>query len=878
MAGPLDRAFVEILPDFSKFGKELKKGVDDATKVLEARFEASMARIERSSIRTARNVAQHFNDAFAGLVRDADNAADDAEDALRDIDAPDVDVDVDVDPRQVDDEVDDAVRRADPPDINVDVNADREGSFARFLSSITGVRLPIAGFTALAGAAGAAGTALIQFAAAAAPAVGIVAGLPAAIGVGAAAIGTLQLATQGMGEAFEAAFGSAEDFDAAMEGLAPSAQASAQAFRDLTPAMTELQQSAQQGFFDGMAAGITAAGNALLGPLTEGATAAATGMGNIVDGLLNIAASSTGVDFVSSSFSTLNAIIANISEPVQNLFTALLDLGTAINTAFGGEEAGAGLASLIQRFADFITAATESGEAVGWVENALAVFQALGDILSPIVGIIGAIGSIASDTGGNILGVFGQALGAIEEFLTSAEGIDTVTTLFEMFNTIGGLFGDILAGIGPALPPIISGISALVSAVAPLIAPLATIVGELLTALAPLLTAVADAIEPLIDPIVSLAQMIGGVLVTAINAVMPIVTSLLNIFSAVAVPVLNIITQLFAAFSPIITTLLAALMPLFEALTPIFDLLAMLGDILATILVPIFEVLGEILLWVVETIIIPVLIPIIEFLAELFATVLTDAIQGFVDFFTTIVDVLVGIFNFFKDAWNTSIDNIMAAWDAFQILLEIGKQFIQDNVFEPIQNGISAVGDFISGVLDDIESGWDSFIDFLGSIPDRISGAVSGMWDGIWDAFKGAINSIIDGWNNLSFSVPSVDMGPLGEFGGFTLSTPNIPRLQVGGMSMGEGLAYLDPNEAILPLEDPRTTDLLAAALGRAVMDARTGTDDESAPSGPVTGQEDIVVRVYIGDRELTDIVDVQIDQHNETMLRRARAGTRRNR
>src|SRR5690606_12243417 len=147
-----------------------------------------------------------------------------------------------------------------------------------------------------------------------------------------------------------------------------------------------------------------------------------------------------------------------------------------------------------------------------------------------------------------------------------------------------------------------------------------------------------------------------------------------------------------------------------------------------------------------------------EFLAELFATVLTDAIQGFVDFFTTIVDVLVGIFNFFKDMWTTSVDNVMEAWDRFQVALEIGKDFIQDNVFEPIQNGISAVGDFISGVLDDIESGWDSFIDFLGSIPDRISGAVSGMWDGIWDAFKGAINSIIDAWNNLSFSVPSVDM------------------------------------------------------------------------------------------------------------------------
>jgi hypothetical protein len=344
------------------------------------------------------------------------------------------------------------------------------------------------------------------------------------------------------------------------------------------------------------------------------------------------------------------------------------------------------------------------------------------------------------------------------------------------------------------------------------------------------------------------------------------------------VPVLNIIMQLFAAFSPILTTLLAALMPLFEALTPIFDLLAMIGNLLATILVPIFEVWADILLWVVETIIIPVLIPTIEFLAELFATVLTGAIQGFVDFFTGMVDVLVGIFNFFKDMWTTSVDNIMEAWDQFQVALEIGKDFIQDNVFEPIQDGIDAVGDFISDTLDDIESGWDSFINFLGDIPGRISGAVSGMWDGIWNGFRSAINSIIDGWNGLSFSVPSVDLGPLGEFGGFTLSTPNIPRLQVGGMSMGEGLAFLDPNEAILPLEDPRTTDLLAAALGRAVMDARTGTDGESAPGGPVTGQGDIVVRVYIGDRELTDIVDVQIDQHNETMLRRARAGTRRNR
>jgi hypothetical protein len=63
------------------------------------------------------------------------------------------------------------------------------------------------------------------------------------------------------------------------------------------------------------------------------------------------------------------------------------------------------------------------------------------------------------------------------------------------------------------------------------------------------------------------------------------------------------------------------------------------------------------------------------------------------------------------------------------------------------------------------------------------------MWNSIVSGFRSALNTIISGWNNLSFTTPSVDLGPLGSFGGFTIGTPNIPLLQRGGLIQRAGIA-----------------------------------------------------------------------------------------
>lgn len=103
----------------------------------------------------------------------------------------------------------------------------------------------------------------------------------------------------------------------------------------------------------------------------------------------------------------------------------------------------------------------------------------------------------------------------------------------------------------------------------------------------------------------------------------------------------------------------------------------------------------------------------------------------------------------------------------------------------------SGIGDFFSGLFTkwwNLFTGfWGSIIDFFKSIPGKVSSVTSGMFDGIKNAFKAAVNFVIRGWNSIKLSLPSVDMGPLGKFGGFTLQVPQLPLLAKGGDIRGAG-------------------------------------------------------------------------------------------
>lgn len=709
------------------------------------------------------------------------------------------------------------------------------GGFARVAAGLTA-------FGSVVGILGAAAASAIQFAAALAPAAGAVAALPAVIGVAAGAVATLQVALAGVGDAFAAAAtGDADEFNDAIASLAPNAQSAARALREITPQFQALQQSVQNAFFAGFDATLQSIAATLVGPLTAGMTAAASGLAGLTTRIGEAVTSGAGVAFIESSFAALSNIIANLTEPVGLLIEAFASLGSSINLAFGGEAAGAGLANLITQFADFINRAADSGAAIGWVEGAMAVFSQLGTIIQQVVGIIGAVGSVAQDTGGNILGAFGAALTSVNAFLSSAEGIATLTSIFTTLNTVGALFGDVLSGLLPVIAPLVG---QLVSGLVPILQSLVPILVQIGALAAPIFSQILAAVLPLIPPLLSL-----------VSAILPLVAQLLTSVVTAAAPLLEALT----------TLLVSILTPLIPALEPLLLIFGELAITLSEILTPVIQLVGDILLWMVNEVIIPFVIPILELLAEWVGVQLTTAFQLMADVFTAVVNAIATAAQWVWDQLKARFNEMKLGFQILGQAFQTAGNFIKNNVFTPLKNAATSVKTALANTWNSVKSAFQGVVDKFNSGVSKIKTALSS----IWTAVKGAYNALASGWNRINieigpFSIPDWVPG----IGGATFHIddiiPSIPRLAVGGFTgAGSPLAQLDPNEMVLPLESARGIDALADAIARA----------SAMTAGPGLGGG-IEVRVFIGDRELTDIIDVQIEQHDDDVAHDARIGS----
>lgn len=103
---------------------------------------------------------------------------------------------------------------------------------------------------------------------------------------------------------------------------------------------------------------------------------------------------------------------------------------------------------------------------------------------------------------------------------------------------------------------------------------------------------------------------------------------------------------------------------------------------------------------------------------------------------------------------------------------------------ETFRNVVRGALEAVGGVVGWLRDRFNDLVGFIGGLPGRIGNVARGMFDGIRDAFRGAINWIIDRWNGLQFSLPSVST-PFGKVGGFTLGTPDISRMHMGGIVPG---------------------------------------------------------------------------------------------
>jgi ABC-type transporter Mla subunit MlaD len=191
-----------------------------------------------------------------------------------------------------------------------------------------------------------------------------------------------------------------------------------------------------------------------------------------------------------------------------------------------------------------------------------------------------------------------------------------------------------------------------------------------------------------------------------------------------------------------------------------------------------------------------------------------NVILGTLKYVVNLISTIIGaamafISMLWSDAWDAIKGVVGAVWDA---IIGTIKWYI-DQVYGIWSTLVTTITGIWSGLWNNLRAivsgALDGIVSFLSGVKSRIATVASGMWDGIKDAFREAINFIIRGWNNLSLTVPKVEV--FGKtIGGWSLDTPNIPLLAQGGIVTAPTLAMIGEAgpEAIVPLSNANRSNL----------------------------------------------------------------------
>lgn len=206
--------------------------------------------------------------------------------------------------------------------------------------------------------------------------------------------------------------------------------------------------------------------------------------------------------------------------------------------------------------------------------------------------------------------------------------------------------------------------------------------------------------------------------------------------------------------------------------------------------------------------------------------------------FKAIVDYITGVIQFFQF--------LGQQWQFVMNTITLAVAVVKTVIVNTWNNIVQALEDALQRGKDR----WNNFFTTIQAIAGRIGSVLSGIWSGITNGLKAGlnaaitlINGAIDGIN----AVTSVVHIP---------GIPRIPYLAKGGTAFA-GRSYV-VGENGPELFQPNTT-------GRVVSNASAfGNTGDSTPN----------IQVFIGDQELTQLVDTRVKVNNRQVKRNVRSGS----
>jgi phage-related protein len=601
-----------------------------------------------------------------------------------------------------------------------------------------------------------------------------------------------------------------------LEGLTESQKTFAKFIASLKPQIDALKESVAAAFLPDLQKAIDQIVN---GPAFDVITAGLTGIGDAL-GDASLALSDAITD--AANLANLDAVFKTSEDVIRSL-------GGALSGAYGAALSALAIADpQIRGFFDFLE--SKAGQLDAWLKTeegkkeferiikeaesiAKDAFKIIGDTIS------GLFNLGTSGAGQPLLDYFKQVAADFKAFTETDAGVklftDLSTNAAKVLDAVGGFVKEIVK-IG-ARPE--------VGIVAEKFAEMAPTVGKILEELVKASPAIADFAGAFLELIATFTQgeqitMFFEVLTGAIEFVNGIFRNefVKGILDAVA-PIVGALTAVGVIFDVIKFGLLviagqilltklafAAAKLIFSS---VFNVLRTLGGVfmnIARMVIPL--VISALTKLKIAFMANPIgfVIGLIALLVGAFITAYTTS----EDFRNTVNNALGAVRDFFVAAWETISGALRAVWDwlsaNWPLLLAIltgpiglAVKFIVDNwdsIVDFVKKIPERIGSALRGVWDGLTSflrtAWTNTTTFFETIfrtvrelPGKFGGFLKSLWDGLLSGLKGVWDSVRSFWNNTiggkGFTIDIPGWVPV--FGGKKYDI-RIPRLAQGGVAM----------------------------------------------------------------------------------------------
>lgn len=679
-----------------------------------------------------------------------------------------------------------------------------------------GIASLIVSATPLSTVLGGASAAVVALAAALSTASGSAIALGGVLGSLGLAAATLKIGFSGVGDAMTAqskaqqelattgkvSTATQEKLDAALKNLAPSAATVVKQLGAMAPAWQAVTRSIQERLFAGVGAELANLGNRFLPVLSRQLT--------ITAGILNTTAlafgrflnTSTRADQFANIFGRLNSILQTLLAPATAIAGAFLNIFQA-SLPFA-QQLATTLANLTGRFAQFLNAAVASGGFNTFMQTAIALAGDLFGLLGNLSSIIGTVFGAGTAAGGGLLQILRDLTGQAAIFLKSAAGQSALASFFGLISQAGA----VLSGIFSTLSPLLAGVSALFAAMSPALQAVGRAIQPVILALSTQLGASLAQLAPLLATLVTtgigpLAAALGGILVSAVQGLTPIIAALVQGLTllapgitAVATVVNGLLVAAFQILGPLLSQLLTTLgallggflqgfAPVLQVLgTALLQLLAPVAQLVQGFLAavqavtPLLPVLGQLNAVVLQLVLafLPLVTTILQQFADLAIQIapiiaqavpwLTKLIQIFIAIVAAIIPVVAKFVQF-----GATVIQIFAALDlailgfVAKVLITFGRLVVGvigaairlgAGVIGAISSMVSAVGGFFSSLVSTVtgaigrfasavKAGVDKAVGFFRALPGQFTAAISGLAGALQTAGQNAIQGLING-------------------------------------------------------------------------------------------------------------------------------------